>query len=196
MHASWSSDRCLRRVSLGIPPNPCLGHGPLEDHPALEKGRCPAAFFFLQTAETRCPDSEVRIIVRHPRLRTSESVGFVAAHGDAFELHEFAEEVFDQVTPLVDFRVDDEWLCAPGMLGDYDLGSPLVQFGDNCVRIKGLVSQQTGRAGVTGYSPMRTPNGASAFSTAEMIAPVAELDTFDKWHDPYPRIRTRAIFFM
>jgi hypothetical protein len=45
-------------------------------------------------------------------------VGFVAAHGDAFELLEFAEEVFDQVTPLVDFRVDDEWLCAPGMLGD------------------------------------------------------------------------------
>jgi hypothetical protein len=40
-------------------------------------------------------------------------VGFVAAHGDAFELLEFAEEVFDQVTPLVDFRVDDEWLCAP-----------------------------------------------------------------------------------
>jgi hypothetical protein len=92
-------------------------------------------------------------------------VGFVAAHGDAFELLEFAEEVFDQVTPLLDFRVDDEWLCAPGMLGDYDLGSPLVQFGDDCVRIKGLVSQQT-----------------------------AELDTFDKWRDPYPRIRTRAIF--
>jgi hypothetical protein len=92
-------------------------------------------------------------------------VGFVAAHGDAFELLEFAEEVFDQVTPLLDFRVDDEWLCAPGMLGDYDLGSPLVQFGDDCVRIKGLVSQQT-----------------------------AEIDTFDKWRDLYPRIRTRAIF--
>ena len=58
-----------------------------------------------------------------------------------------------------------EWLCALGMLGDYDLGSPLAQFGDDCVRIKGRVSQQT-----------------------------AELDTFDKWRDPYPRIRTRAIF--
>jgi hypothetical protein len=28
-------------------------------------------------------------------------------------------------------------------------------------------------AGVIGYSPIRTPNGASAFSTAEMIAPAA-----------------------
>lgn len=52
-----------------------------------------------------------------------------------------------------------------GDAGDYDLGSPLVQFGDDCVRIKGLASQQT-----------------------------AELDTFDKWRDPYSRIRTRAIF--
>jgi len=53
------------------------------------------------------------------------------------------------------------------MLGDYDLGSPLVQFGDDCVRIKGLVSQQT-----------------------------AELDTFDKWRDPYPRSLGRGLFFM
>ena len=35
-----------------FPQTSCLGRGPLEDHPALEKGRCPAAFFFLQTAET------------------------------------------------------------------------------------------------------------------------------------------------
>jgi len=41
------------------------------------------------------------------------------------------------------------------MPGDYDLGSPLVQFGDDRVRIKGLVSQRT-----------------------------AELDSFDKWRDP------------
>jgi hypothetical protein len=94
-------------------------------------------------------------------------VGFVAAHGDAFELIELAEEVLDQVTPLVDFCVDDEWLCAPGMLGDYDLGSPLVRFGDDCVRIKGLVSQQT-----------------------------AELDTFEKWRDSCPRGFGRGLFFI
>ena len=92
----------------------------------------------------------------YPRGLGVRRCRFVAAHGDAFERVEFAEEVFDQVVPLVDFRVDDEWLCAPAMLGDYDLGSPLVQFGDACVQLKGLVNQQT-----------------------------AELDTFDKWRDPY-----------
>jgi len=33
-------------------------------------------------------------------------VGFVAAHGDALELFEFAEEVLDEVSPLVDFQID------------------------------------------------------------------------------------------
>jgi hypothetical protein len=32
-------------------------------------------------------------------------IGFVCAHGDAFEFLELAEEIFDQVSPLVDFRV-------------------------------------------------------------------------------------------
>src|SRR6187399_1473095 len=32
-------------------------------------------------------------------------VGFVGAHGDAFEFLELAEEILDQVTPLVDFRI-------------------------------------------------------------------------------------------
>src|SRR5580704_4749276 len=34
-------------------------------------------------------------------------IGFVCAHGDAFEFLELAEEVFDQVAPLVDFRSRD-----------------------------------------------------------------------------------------
>ena len=52
------------------------------------------------------------------------------------------------------------------MLGNYDLGSPLVQFGDDRVRIKGLVSQRT-----------------------------AELDSFDKWRDPYSGFGC-GLFFM
>ena len=36
-------------------------------------------------------------------------IGLVAAHGDALELHELAEEVFDQVTPFVDLGVDLAW---------------------------------------------------------------------------------------
>jgi hypothetical protein len=43
-------------------------------------------------------------------------IGFFAAHGDAFEVLEFAEEVFDKVAPLVDFAVDLNWMTSPGML--------------------------------------------------------------------------------
>ena len=43
------SDRCLRSVPLGLrPPNSALGRGPRKNHPALEKGRRPAAFFFCR----------------------------------------------------------------------------------------------------------------------------------------------------
>ena len=31
-------------------------------------------------------------------------VGFVCAHGDAFEFLELTEEVFDQMTPICEFR--------------------------------------------------------------------------------------------
>jgi hypothetical protein len=33
-------------------------------------------------------------------------VGFVCAHGDAFEFLELAEEVLDQVSPLIELGVD------------------------------------------------------------------------------------------
>ena len=52
-------------------------------------------------------------------------VGFVGAHGDAFELFEFAEEVFDQMTPLVHLLVEEEGKGASGMRGDDDLGAAL-----------------------------------------------------------------------
>ena len=51
----------LRRVSLGIPPNPCLGLDLLRTHPALEKGRCPAAFFCLQTAHTSASFADLSV---------------------------------------------------------------------------------------------------------------------------------------
>jgi hypothetical protein len=57
-------------------------------------------------------------------------VGFVCAHGDAFEFLELAEEVFDQVAPLVDFRVDRQRRSTPWMLTDDDLGAALVEVGD------------------------------------------------------------------
>jgi hypothetical protein len=38
-------------------PPPLPGRGPLEDHPALEKGRCPAAFFFCRRRNCTSPFS-------------------------------------------------------------------------------------------------------------------------------------------
>ncbi len=52
-------------------------------------------------------------------------VGFVGAHGDAFELFEFAEEILDQVTPFVHFVIERNRLCSPRMLRDDDLGATL-----------------------------------------------------------------------
>ena len=57
-------------------------------------------------------------------------VGFVGPHGDAFELLELAEEVFDQVTPFVHLGVDRERLQATRMLRDHDLGAAGVEIGD------------------------------------------------------------------
>jgi hypothetical protein len=47
-------------------------------------------------------------------------IGFVGAHGDAFEFLELAEEVFDEVPPFIRLLVDGERLCATRMLGDDD----------------------------------------------------------------------------
>jgi len=43
-------------------------------------------------------------------------IGLVGAHGDAFEFLEFAEEVLDQVSPLVELGVDPQRRGAPWML--------------------------------------------------------------------------------
>src|SRR5690606_21058011 len=50
-------------------------------------------------------------------------VGFVGTHGDALELFEFAEEVFDQMTPFVHLRIESKRLSAARVLGDDDPGA-------------------------------------------------------------------------
>jgi hypothetical protein len=50
-------------------------------------------------------------------------IGLVGAHGDALELLELAEEVFDEMPPFVHLLVDGERLCAARMLGNDDLGA-------------------------------------------------------------------------
>ena len=61
---------------------------------------------------------------------------FVAAHGDTLEFFEFAEEVLDEVTPLVHFGVDDERLGSAGMLGDHDLGMACVEISHDGVTVE------------------------------------------------------------
>lgn len=75
--------------------------------------------------------------------RFETAVCLVASHCYAFEFFQFAKEVFDQVAPFVNVRVDVERLGAPGMLRDYDLRLALVHVFDDPVGIKGLVGDQT-----------------------------------------------------
>ena len=70
-------------------------------------------------------------------------VGFVAAHGDAFELLQLAKEVLNEVPPFVDFMVDVQRCLTLRHLRDDDLGPPLVQLVDDPVRIKRLVGKQS-----------------------------------------------------
>ncbi len=69
-------------------------------------------------------------------------VGLACAHGDAFELFEFAEEVFDEVAPFVHLLVDIARRDALWPLRDDDLGAALVEFGDDPVGVEGLVAEQ------------------------------------------------------
>ena len=70
-------------------------------------------------------------------------VGLVASHGDALELFEFAKEVLDEVSPLVNFGVDLQGLQTLRHLGDDDLGASFVQLGNDRVAVEGLVGDET-----------------------------------------------------
>lgn len=69
-------------------------------------------------------------------------VSFVGSHRDTFELFEFAKEVFDEMTPFIEFGIDIPRCGAPGVLGDDDLGATLIQFGDDGVAVESLVGNQ------------------------------------------------------
>ena len=69
-------------------------------------------------------------------------IGFAGAHGDALELFEFAEEVFDEVPPLVHVLIDAERRHALRTLGDDDLGASFVELIDDPVSVERLVGKQ------------------------------------------------------
>ena len=69
-------------------------------------------------------------------------IGFACAHGDALELIELAQEVFDQLPPFVHIEVDLDGRQALWPLGDDDLRAPLVEFLDYPVGVEGFVGGQ------------------------------------------------------
>ena len=75
--------------------------------------------------------------------RCEARVGFVASHSHSLEFFQFAEEVLDQVPPLVDVEVNFERGNALGPLRDDDLCSALVQLRDNPVGVECLVCDQS-----------------------------------------------------
>src|SRR5260370_15807072 len=89
-------------------------------------------------------------------------VGFVGAHGDTFELFELAEEVLDQMTPFVHLGVDLERGGAARVLRDHDLGTALIEIGDDVVAVEGLVGDQ--RAEFDPRDERRNADGIEALS--------------------------------
>ena len=69
-------------------------------------------------------------------------IGFACAHGDALELFEFTEEVFDEMPPFVHLQIDVDGVDPLWHLRDDDFCPALIEFFDDPVGIEGLVAQQ------------------------------------------------------
>ena len=70
-------------------------------------------------------------------------IGFVCPHRDAFEFLELAEEILDQVPPLVEFGVQPQRQRPPWVLRDHDLCAALVEVGNDGIAVEGLVGDQS-----------------------------------------------------
>src|SRR4051812_47330006 len=71
-------------------------------------------------------------------------VGFVVPGGDAAELLELAEEVFDQMPPLVHLEVTGDCGDPIGFGRDHGGRTPIVQIGADPVAVESLVRQKCG----------------------------------------------------
>ena len=71
-------------------------------------------------------------------------VGFVVTGGDAAELLELAEEVFDQMAPLVHLEVARDRGDPIGFGRDHGGRAPLGQVGADRVAVESLVRQKCG----------------------------------------------------
>jgi hypothetical protein len=71
-------------------------------------------------------------------------VGFVVARGDPAKLFEFAEEVLDQMAPLIHFGIVGNAGGPVGFGRDHRHSAPLGQLGTNPVTVEGFVGEQGG----------------------------------------------------
>ena len=76
--------------------------------------------------------------------RCEARVGFVVTSGDAAELLDLAEEVLDQMTPLVHLEVAGDCGDPIGFGRDHGNRAPVVQLGAEPVAVEGFVRQQGG----------------------------------------------------
>jgi hypothetical protein len=76
--------------------------------------------------------------------RREARVGFVVTGGDAAELLDLAEEVFDQMAPLVHLEVARDGGDPVGFGRDHGGRAPVVQVGADPIAVKSLVRQQGG----------------------------------------------------
>ncbi len=67
---------------------------------------------------------------------------FVASHGDAFELFEFAEVIFDEMAPFEDVDIERARIATVFTLRDDDFGAAPVQFPFDRVDVERLVGDQ------------------------------------------------------
>ena len=77
--------------------------------------------------------------------RREARVGFVVTGGDAAELLELAEEVFDQMAPLVHLEIAGDRGDPVGIGRDHGGRTPIVQIGADRVAVEGFVRQKSAK---------------------------------------------------
>jgi len=70
-------------------------------------------------------------------------ISLACAHGDAFELFEFAEEVFDEMPPFVHFQIDVDGVEPLRHLRDDHFCSALIELLDDPVGVVSFVTEQS-----------------------------------------------------
>ena len=74
--------------------------------------------------------------------RREAGIGFVVTSGDAAELLDLAEEVFDQMPPLVHLEVAGDRGDPIGFGRDHGGRAPIVQIGADRVAVESLIRQK------------------------------------------------------